>query len=811
MKNGLLKRVAVLSLAGALIVSPLSVSAEESADNTAASTSEVMQQESDAADPSAEMITVDMTIEYVDTAGEMAYQDIGSMELEKGSTYQDAIDKAKTVIAEPADMTTEYRFLGEWRLPYMGGDLNTTIEKSISMTFSAVYEEKLVQRHTSYYGEDGFRKTEREIINAGAGATYDSVKKLLDEVDKSGSLYDGLKFAGWHYYIMPMYETGELPGGVTNVSQTAGYSNCLVRFIINPDDPYWMDTGNVDQGAEYIQCQVVNDGTTISIPKNFEGYESVTWKETPHDYMEGSDSYTVARVSDASVADFIGTGVKEATPVPETVDVSYLFEYVDTEGNYVSTEEKSVSIEKGSTYQDAIDKVLEDGQIPADMTSEYEFLDWELPYLDGYTEMIPEEGAQTLLFRAIYDQKLVVMGSAYYNIEGYYLMENEVLAVDDNTTYEDVRTETEAKDDQLAMYEGLRLDEWDYYVNEQLWDDVLPEGITPISRFASYENCMVRFIITDNPAWDAVQTDQPGGADYMECRVIEVGETVDVPEAMGSYTDIKWSSTAYGYEEGSSVYTAVEKKEWMDYAGVYDFVGMGVKQTEEPETPETPDNELPQEVIDSVVDTIENTPAGGRVSVDMGAATVVPEEALRAAKGKDVDIVLEMAGYTWTINGKDITGEDLQDIDLEVKADVNAIPKSAVDRLADGKSSKQISIAHDGEFGFTAELKIYVGNEYAEQYGNLFWYDNGKFSYITSGLVDETGYVTLKFSHASDYVIVMSKSRMSEKDIPADLKAETSDKKDKAPQTGDITDIMPYLMLLAGASLVIAAVCRKRR
>ena len=52
---------------------------------------------------------------------------------------------------------------------------------------------------------------------------------------------------------------------------------------------------------------------------------------------------------------------------------------------------------------------------------------------------------------------------------------------------------------------------------------------------------------------------------------------------------------------------------------------------------------------------------------------------------------------------------------------------------------------------------------------------------------------------------------MSEKDIPADLKAETSDKKDKAPQTGDITDIMPYLMLLAGASLVIAAVCRKRR
>jgi len=38
----------------------------------------------------------------------------------------------------------------------------------------------------------------------------------------------------------------------------------------------------------------------------------------------------------------------------------------------------------------------------------------------------------------------------------------------------------------------------------------------------------------------------------------------------------------------------------------------------------------------------------------MSDATVAPKDVLEAAKGKDVDIVLDMNGYKWTINGNNI-------------------------------------------------------------------------------------------------------------------------------------------------------------
>lgn len=62
------------------------------------------------------------------------------------------------------------------------------------------------------------------------------------------------------------------------------------------------------------------------------------------------------------------------------------------------------------------------------------------------------------------------------------------------------------------------------------------------------------------------------------------------------------------------------------------------------------------------------------VEVDMGDATVVPVEILEAAKGSDIDVVLKMDGYSWTINGKDIKAANLKEINLEVELNANAIP-----------------------------------------------------------------------------------------------------------------------------------------
>lgn len=230
----------------------------------------------------------------------------------------------------------------------------------------------------------------------------------------------------------------------------------------------------------------------------------------------------------------------------------------------------------------------------------------------------------------------------------------------------------------------------------------------------------------------------------------------------------------------------------------------------EPEQPGVSEDRLPQETVNRVVSEISGAAEGENVAVDMGSVTIVPKEILQALKGKNANIVLEMEGYTWTINGKNITETGLKDINLEVKTNVNAIPVDIVDRLANGKMTKQITLTHEGAFGFEAELSLYAGSEYAGQYGNLFWYSDGKMQYMNSGLIDKEGFMTLKFDHASDYVLVMSKEKMSSESIPVDLRVE-KDSVQKSPKTGDSSNtVVLYMAIVFGLGTAVAAVKRKK-
>lgn len=228
--------------------------------------------------------------------------------------------------------------------------------------------------------------------------------------------------------------------------------------------------------------------------------------------------------------------------------------------------------------------------------------------------------------------------------------------------------------------------------------------------------------------------------------------------------------------------------------------------TPKPEEPAGPEN--PGDAVDQVIEEINNAQSGTSVAVDMGAETVVSQDILSAAKGKDVDVVFEMDGYTWTVNGKDITAEQLKDIDLSVTMDSGAIPDSAVDKLAGDKPVRQISLAHEGTFGFKAELKIFVGGEYSGKYGNLFWYTDEKFQYIDSDVVAADGYVVFEFTHASDYIIVMNDTAMSQKDVTAGTGSTGT--AGKAPQTGDVTNVTMYIVFMFATLTAVLTVYKKK-
>ncbi|MGN0602995.1 MAG: hypothetical protein ACI4I2_03375 [Oscillospiraceae bacterium] len=158
-----------------------------------------------------------------------------------------------------------------------------------------------------------------------------------------------------------------------------------------------------------------------------------------------------------------------------------------------------------------------------------------------------------------------------------------------------------------------------------------------------------------------------------------------------------------------------------------------------------------------VSDKIKDTPDGGEVDVDMNGQTKVPQDILSDIAGKDIDLVLDMGdGITWTINGKDVT--DPKDIDLNIKPNTDAIPVDVINNVTGEKESIQLSLSHNGEFGFTATLTIDLGASNNGFYANLFYYnpETGKLEFVDYSKIDG-GKADLVFTHASDWAIVIDK------------------------------------------------------
>lgn len=157
---------------------------------------------------------------------------------------------------------------------------------------------------------------------------------------------------------------------------------------------------------------------------------------------------------------------------------------------------------------------------------------------------------------------------------------------------------------------------------------------------------------------------------------------------------------------------------------------------------------------------------GDAVKVDMNGATVVPGDVLDTIAGKDVTIVFDMGnGITWSVNGNSITTDKVSDIDFSVKVGEEAgnnIPVDVINNVTGERYSIQISLAYDGEFGFTAVLSINMEAKNVGLYANLFYYNEttGDLEFICADEIAEDGTADLTFTHASDYTIVIDEAPM---------------------------------------------------
>ena len=174
-----------------------------------------------------------------------------------------------------------------------------------------------------------------------------------------------------------------------------------------------------------------------------------------------------------------------------------------------------------------------------------------------------------------------------------------------------------------------------------------------------------------------------------------------------------------------------------------------------------------------------HTEDGGTVVVDMNGTVIVPGDVLDDIKGRDIAIVFDMGGkILWSVNGQSITADKIQDIDFSVETDADMIPIEIINNVTGELYSIQLSLAHSGEFGFTAVLSINVEEKNAGLYANLFYYNETEkeMEFICADEIAEDGTAELAFTHASSYAIIIDTKPMNEKEEMDEIhKTEMSD------------------------------------
>ena len=204
---------------------------------------------------------------------------------------------------------------------------------------------------------------------------------------------------------------------------------------------------------------------------------------------------------------------------------------------------------------------------------------------------------------------------------------------------------------------------------------------------------------------------------------------------------------------------------------------------------------------------LEEAKSGDTVTVAMNGTTVVPKDVIDSIKGKDTTLVLDMGnGLSWKIYGKDIT-DAAGDIDFDVTVGADAgksIPVDVINNVTGERSSLNLTLAYDGEFGFTATLTVNMESKNAGLYANLFYYNEqtGELEFISAGQIDSDGNVELVFTHASDYTIVVDAKIMSD-NAQADNK---SDETIPAPKTDDSTSKYAWnntIIIIIGICIIL--------
>ena len=152
---------------------------------------------------------------------------------------------------------------------------------------------------------------------------------------------------------------------------------------------------------------------------------------------------------------------------------------------------------------------------------------------------------------------------------------------------------------------------------------------------------------------------------------------------------------------------------------------------------------------------------------------------------------------------------------------VNAYADTMPSYITKNNFVSQINYNYSGKLPATANIRFYVGTEYAGQtlYYSLMNADN-TFAEVQAVVVDADGYMTVKQDHCSSYVVTKTEPKLPSNNdtktddgnttVSTDKNASSANTTATSPKTGDMTPIAIYIVMAVAAMGVIVFVKRRK-
>ena len=250
-----------------------------------------------------------------------------------------------------------------------------------------------------------------------------------------------------------------------------------------------------------------------------------------------------------------------------------------------------------------------------------------------------------------------------------------------------------------------------------------------------------------------------------------------------------------------------------------------VTEDKKEETVKQPtENKVELELMSNLVEKAENETEDGEkktIAIQLNKNTEISQKIVEMAKEHGVDLEVSLPNeLKWTIKADSLGDQMPSSINMNAQIVQEVIEQEVINTVVSEEEYIELSLSHDGTFGFEATLTVPVEKKHIGKTANLFYFNEKvrELEFVMAAPVNEDGNVLLDFNHASDYVIVFAEKSMEDAvnmaetitdvAIEETVADEKQDKKDSINHL--ITICMIILLVSGGIALIGFFLCKHK-